>query len=214
MSDDFTRRRITYDRHTLDIADVADDPFVQFAAWLDDATGAGIAEPGAMTLASADELGQPSARIVLLRGADARGMVFFSNYASRKGRELAANPYAALVLYWAPLERQIRIEGSVTLLDAAESDAYFAGRPRGHRLGAWASPQSAVIADRADIEARMERYAASYADADIPRPPYWGGYRVAPSRFEFWQGRPSRMHDRIVYRRDESSTWRIERLAP
>jgi pyridoxamine 5'-phosphate oxidase len=214
MNDDLVHRRITYSRHTLDVADVASDPFAQFASWLEDAARAGIAEPGAMTLASADERGHPSARIVLLRGVDARGMVFFTNYQSRKGREFAANPHAALLWYWAPLERQIRLEGTVAMLDAAESDAYFAQRPRDHRLGAWASPQSAVIPDRVDIDARMERYAASFADSDVPRPPHWGGYRVAPSRFEFWQGRPNRMHDRIVYRRVENGTWLIERLAP
>ena len=150
---------------------------------------------------------------MLLRGHDARGFVFFTNYDSRKGRDLAVRPVAALLFFWPALERQIRIEGAVARLDDAESDAYFASRPRGHRVSAWASHQSAVIPDRAFVEARMEAEDARFADVEVPRPPYWGGYRVTPEIFEFWQGRRNRVHDRLSYRRD-GERWRIERLSP
>ncbi len=196
----------------LDESTVDADPVLQLQAWLNDAEHAGISEPSAMTLATTTRDGQPSARIVLLRGLDARGLAFYSNYESRKARELAADPRAAIVFYWRALARQVRVEGIVERLTGAESDAYFLSRPRGHRLSAWASQQSSVIPSRAFLEERLREADARFGP-DVPRPPYWGGYRVVPERFEFWQGRPDRMHDRIAYRRDEHG-WRTVRLAP
>ena len=209
--------RTEYQRETLDEALVERDPFRQFARWFDEAVQALLPEPNAMTLATVDERLRPAARIVLLKGFDEAGFVFFTNYRSRKGAELAAHPHASLLFYWIELERQVRIDGLVARVDAAESDAYFGVRPRASRLGAWASPQSEPVADRAALEARFAVVTAEYAQAgdDIPRPPHWGGYRVVPDMFEFWQGRPSRMHDRIRYRRNlASGDWIIDRLAP
>jgi len=206
-------KRIPYEAGALDEASVRRDPFAQFAQWFQDAADAGIREPAAMTLATASADGRPSARIVLLRGYDQRGFVFFTNYQSRKGREFEENRRAALVFYWDVLERQLRIEGEIAQLEPHESDAYFAQRPRGHQLSAWASPQSDVISDRASLEAATLRYDAHFADRPVDRPPYWGGYRVQPVSFEFWQGRPNRIHDRITFTRGEKE-WRIARLAP
>jgi pyridoxamine 5'-phosphate oxidase len=212
---DPAKLRAEYQRAVLDERDVDRDPLRQFARWFDEAVAAQLPEPNAMTLATVADDGRPAARIVLLKGADTRGFVFFTNYDSRKGRELARDPRAALLLFWVELERQVRIEGVTERVSAAESDAYFATRPRLSRFGAWASPQSATIDGRAVLEERFAQIAARYADesAPVPRPPNWGGYRLAPDLFEFWQGRRSRMHDRILYRR-AIDAWTIERLAP
>jgi pyridoxamine 5'-phosphate oxidase len=209
--------RIEYMRETLDERDVAPDPMRQFGHWFDEAVRAQLHEPNAMTLATADADGRPSARVVLLKDFDADGFVFFTNYASRKGRELAARTEAALLFYWPELERQVRIDGHAARVRPAESDAYFAGRPRLARIGAWASPQSEPIGGRATLEARFADAEARYAAVgeQVPRPPHWGGYRVVPEVVEFWQGRPSRLHDRIRYRRPHANgLWTIDRLAP
>jgi len=213
MEDDVRSRRISYQRGRLDVATAARDPLEQFRGWLDEALRAeNVIEPNAMCLSTVDAGGQPSSRIVLLRQWDARGYVFYTNYESRKGRELAENSRAALLFWWGALERQVRIEGPTERVLEVESDAYFASRPRGHRLSAWASRQSAVNPDEASLADAMVRAGASFPD-DVPRPPYWGGYRVLPDRFEFWQGRPDRVHDRIVYARNRAG-WTLERLSP
>lgn len=210
-----THARKEYEQATLDETTVARDPIRQFAAWYDDAVAAGVPEPEAMTLATATPAGRPSARVVLLRGFDARGFCFYTNYGSHKGRELTANPHAALTFHWPDVERQIRIEGRVEQTTAAESDEYFRTRPSTSRIGAWSSPQSEVISDRGSLEALFARFRADHPDdSAIPRPPNWGGFRVVPERIEFWQGRPSRLHDRLRFRRDADGAWILERLAP
>ena len=208
------QRHDDYTRSALDEADAAPSPFRQFAAWFTDAQAANIPDPNAMTVATATPDGRPSARIVLLKGYDERGFVFYTNYKSRKGQEVASNPIAALVFFWPALERQIRITGAVAPVSRDETDRYFRSRPRGSRLGAWASRQSAVIADRAEVEDQLHSLDQQYPGDDIPTPPHWGGYRVAPDAFEFWQGRPSRLHDRLRYTRQPDGSWRIDRLAP
>ena len=189
------------------------DPLALVREWYDEAVGAFLAEPNSMALATASPDGVPSVRIVLLKGIDDRGIRFFTNYGSRKGRELDANPRAAAALYWQPLHRQVRMEGPVERLTAEESDAYFATRDRGSRLGAWASRQGSVIPGRDALEAALAEAAGRYPD-DVPRPDYWGGYRLNPDAIELWQGRPNRLHDRIHFLRRPDGTWRSERLSP
>lgn len=193
--------------------DVALDPFVQFRVWFDEALRGNIPEANAMTLATATPDGRPSARIVLLKSFDERGFCFFTNYDSRKGRQLAVNPDAALVFFWQPLHRQVRVEGAVTMMSEAESDEYFQSRPRESQIGALVSPQSDVIPGREFLDRRFEELAAKYHRGTIPRPKRWGGFRLAPQRVEFWQGRENRLHDRLQYRK-EGNVWKLERLAP
>jgi len=209
---DIAALRKSYERAELDEAASQADPLQQFDKWLREAIAAQVPEPNAMTLATVDPEGHPSTRVVLIKGYDASGIVWYTNYESRKGRELAANPHAALQFHWVELERVVRIEGRVELTSAEESDAYFATRPLDSRLGAWASPQSRVIGSRAVLVANAAKAAARHG-LKPPRPPHWGGYRLVPAAWEFWQGRKSRLHDRLRYRVD-GSTWVRERLAP
>lgn len=195
--------------------DLDSDPFAQFGRWFDAAKEAGIVMPEAMTVATAGLDGEVSARVSLLKSFDHRGFVFFTNYGSRKGKQIHENPRAALVFWWQSLERQARVEGAVVRTTEEESDAYFATRPRGSQLGAWASEQSRVLAGRGALDARFEELSTTYRDRPIPRPPHWGGYRVIPLLFEFWQGRSDRLHDRFVYRlRNDVKDWVVERLSP
>jgi pyridoxamine 5'-phosphate oxidase len=212
-SPDLARMRSEYARDGLDEAAAGADPVVLFASWLDDAVRAGLHEPNAMALATATPDGRPSSRIVLLKGFDARGLAFFTGYDSRKGQELAENPRAAATMLWHPLQRQVRVEGSVARLSDEESDAYFATRPRGSQIGAVASPQSRRIASRETLERRVAEVERVFADRDVERPPVWGGYRIAIESVEFWQGRVSRLHDRIRFTRIDGG-WDRERLAP
>ena len=198
----------------LSEVDVDADPLRQFETWLKQAVAANLPEPNAMTLATATPDGQPSARMVLLKGFDATGFTFFTNYEGRKGRELTANPRAALLFFWPQLQRQVRIEGTVQRVSQAESDAYFRSRPLGSRLGAWASAQSEVISGRAVLEERVREIIQRFPDGEVPCPPNWGGYRVYPLTIEFWQGRPDRLHDRLRYQRVQPAGWHIERLSP
>ena len=207
--------RHDYSKDQLDEGAVARDPFAQFQSWFDAANAAGVPEPNAMVVATATAEGRPSSRVVLMRGFDERGFVFYTNYESRKGSDLAANPFASCVWFWQGMERQIRVEGSVARAEPAESDDYWRGRPRMSKLGAWVSDQSSAVESRQALEAEMATLQERFPTDDVPRPPHWGGFRVVPTVVEFWQGRRSRLHDRIVYRRTgPDAPWEIVRLAP
>jgi pyridoxamine 5'-phosphate oxidase len=210
--DTIAQLRKNYTFGQLSETEVPHNPLVLFQLWFDQAVKAQCPEPNSMTLATADQAGNPSARIVLLKGADQNGFTFFTNYESQKGRELAIRPQAALLFHWHELERQVRIKGLVERVSAAESDEYFHSRPAASRIGAWASPQSSAIPSREFLEEAEKRYQAEFGDAP-PRPAHWGGYCLKPTEIEFWQGRPSRLHDRIHYQLD-AANWKIERLAP
>lgn len=206
--------RVNYTRAGLNEADLPSDPLDLFQTWLAEAIAAELTEPNGMTLATTDQRGYPCARIVLLKGVDSRGFVFYTNYNSDKSQQLLHNPQAALVFWWAELERQVRVEGRVTKVSPQESDAYFQSRPRGSQVGAWVSNQSQVISDRQVLTTRLADLTEKYANQSIPRPNHWGGWRVVPDVIEFWQGRPNRLHDRLRYRLVSSDNWRRERLSP
>jgi pyridoxamine 5'-phosphate oxidase len=212
-AEDLTRVRKEYSRHALSETDVDLNPFVQFNRWLQEALSSRLPEPNAMALATATAEGKPSVRMVLLKGYDDRGFVFFTNYEGRKSSELLENPNAALLFYWSELERQVRIEGSVEKTSRQESEEYFNTRPLESRLGAWASRQSEVIPSRSDLEQKVSDLKERYANREIPVPPFWGGFRLQPQAFEFWQGRENRLHDRIRYSL-QGGVWVIERLSP
>jgi pyridoxamine 5'-phosphate oxidase len=206
--------RSNYALSGLNETDLLETPFQQFQLWLEQAIAAELPEPNAMTLATLSEQGKPIARMVLLKGLDEKGFVFYTNYDSAKGKQLTETDSAALVFWWAGLERQVRVEGTVEKVSSEESDAYFQSRPKASQLGAWASPQSQVIENRDILEKRLAQLEEKYATEKVPRPTHWGGFRVIPTAIEFWQGRPSRLHDRIRYELDEKGDWFYQRLAP
>ncbi|MCI0713284.1 MAG: pyridoxamine 5'-phosphate oxidase [Chloroflexi bacterium] len=210
----FSNMRTEYPNEPLDLEHADADPFAQFANWLQAAIDANHVEANAMSLATATANGMPSARMVLLKGFDRQGFVFFTNYNSRKATEIAENPNAALCFYWDKLSRQVRAEGTVEKIAAADSDAYFVTRPRDSQIATWVSEQSTVVESRATLDEGAARIIEQFEGQDIPRPPHWGGYRVKPFRFEFWQGRPGRLHDRIAYSLQDDNSWKIQRLAP
>lgn len=206
-------RRVQYETAGLERSDLNDDPIVQWTRWYEQAASAGVAEPNAMSLATIDSSGAPDSRVVLARGADERGFVFYSNFTSTKGQQLGANPVASAVFAWLDLHRQVRVRGLVSRVDDSESDAYFSSRPRGSQLGAWASPQSQPIADRSQLERLVAERTQEFEGREVPRPDFWGGWLLYPLSMEFWQGRPSRLHDRFRYDRVDGG-WSITRLAP
>ena len=206
-------RRIQYETAGLERVDLADDPVVQWHRWYEQASEAGVSEPNAMTISTIGEDGAPDSRVVLARGFTSAGVVFFTNYSSAKSAQLERVAQIAIVFAWLDLHRQVRIRGSVTRLSDEESDEYFASRPRDSQIGAWASPQSQVITDRAELDEAVSRFTEQFAGSSVPRPPHWGGWRIVPREFEFWQGRPNRLHDRFRYTL-ASGSWILERLAP
>jgi pyridoxamine 5'-phosphate oxidase len=212
-TDPIASLRKEYSLQALDESSVDPDPFVQFERWFQETVNAQLPEPNAVVLATVSEDGRPSARVVLLKGFDHRGFVFFTNYESRKGIELLNNPHAALLFYWAELERQVRIEGEAERASPEESEEYFRSRPTDSQLGAWASRQSSVLPNRSALEQAVAGLKARFRNQDVPRPPFWGGFRLHPQMIEFWQGRPNRLHDRLRYARADGA-WRIERLSP
>lgn len=214
MESNWSGLRLEYRRGRLLESEANADPFATFAEWYQEAQDAELYEPNGMTLATVGADGRPSARVVLLRKADAEGFSFFTNYESRKGQELAANPWAALLFWWGRLERQVRVEGTVERMSEAESDAYYHSRPKASRLGAWASAQSQPIPNRQALEEKLAALESQYSDSEPPRPPFWGGYRLVPVMFEFWQGGPHRLHDRLRYQRQEDGSWQLDRLSP
>ena len=209
-------RRVQYETAGLDVSDLDESPIAQWRSWYEQAADAGVVEPNAMVVSTIADDGAPDARVVLVRGADERGLVFFTNYNSAKGRQLDDDPVAAATFAWLDLHRQVRVRGTIARVTEMESDDYFASRPRDSQIGAWASPQSSPITDRDELMRRVVDVTERFADAPVPRPPHWGGFRLSPVEVEFWQGRPNRLHDRFRYRRDEerSTGWKIERLAP
>ncbi len=211
---DLTTLRENYTRNGLTRDDLEADPLKQFEKWFQEATSAELPEPNAMSLATASATGEPSIRTVLLKYFDEQGFVFFTNYESRKAQQIEENPHVALLFLWLPLERQIKIQGTATKIPTAESFGYFTSRPRGSQLGAWCSAQSSVISSRKLLEMKFEELKYKFQHGEIPLPSFWGGYRVKPKRFEFWQGRPNRLHDRFSYTLKEETTWEIDRLAP
>ena len=206
--------RKDYTLQSLDITDVLPDPVDQFQAWFKQALDSELPEPNAMHLSTVNSEGHPSARIVLLKGIQDKQLVFYSNYDSDKGRQMVAHPHVALTFFWAELERQVRMEGPVEKVAPEVSDEYFQSRPRASRIGAWVSLQSSTISGRSELEQRQAEFTEKFHDAEVPRPPHWGGFRLKPERIEFWQGRPSRLHDRILYTRHPNDSWKTERLAP
>jgi len=214
MSESIRDRRVQYETDGLDADEVYADPVVQWQRWHDEAADAGVAEPNAMTLGTIGLDGFPDARIVLARGADQTGLAFYTNYSGSKSRQLDAHPVASAVFGWLDLHRQVRVRGSVDMMTSDESDDYFASRPRSSQLGAWASPQSEVIAGRDVLDDRVAAIETEFEGRDVPRPGFWGGWRLIPTEWEFWQGRPSRLHDRLRYTRTDEGAWQIDRLAP
>jgi pyridoxamine 5'-phosphate oxidase len=214
MSTNYADLRKEYIRESLDVQDTLDSPIAQFQKWFTEARQAEVLEPNAMTLSTVTPQGRPDARIVLVKDVDEEGFSFYTNYESRKGQDLEQHPFAALTFFWPELERQVRIEGDVEKVATGSSDAYFSSRPRGSQIGAWTSPQSREISNRGVLEIRQRDFEERFEGQDVPRPEHWGGYVVKPSRIEFWQGRASRLHDRIVYEKNQAGQWERRRLAP